>query len=139
MPAKKRASAVKFSQAIAGEICQLIAEGMSLRNVCLRPGAPTKTTVMRWLASGDHPEFVVAYQGAFVAQADAIEEDMADIESKLIRGRRDHQRAKVALSSMQWRAERRAPKKYGTKIQQEITGRDGGPVVISGAPSDADL
>lgn len=139
MATGKRASPVTFSQAVADEICQLIAEGMSLRSICLRDGMPDKRTVLRWLASGDHPEFIVAYQGAFAAQADAIEEDMAEIESKLVSGRMDSKRAKVALWSMQWRAERRAPKKYGTKIQQEITGRDGGPVVIAGAPSDADL
>jgi len=137
--AATRRPPTKFSQKVADELCALVAGGMSLRNACTQPGMPDKRTVLRWLASGDRPEFVVAYQGAFAAQADSIEEDMADIESKLMRGRMDSKRAKVALWSMQWRAERRAPKKYGTKIQQEITGRDGGPVVIAGAPSDADL
>lgn len=129
----------KFSKKLADELCGQIAAGESLRGVCKKPGMPARFTVLRWLSSGDHPEFVIAYQGAFAAQADAIEEGMAEIEAKLMKGRMDPQRAKVALSSMQWRAERRAPKKYGTKIQQEITGRDGGPVVIAGAPSDADL
>lgn len=137
--ATARRPSTKFSPKVAADICAQIAGGTSLRTVCKQPGMPARFTVLRWLASGDHPDFVVAYQGAFAAQADAIEEDMADIEAKLMKGRMDPQRAKVALSSMQWRAERRAPKKYGTKIQQEITGRDGGPVVIAGAASDADL
>ena len=137
--AATRRPPTRFSQKLADEICGQIAAGASLRTVCKQPGMPARFTVLRWLASGDYPDFIVAYQGAFAAQADAIEEDMAEIETKLMKGRMDPQRARVALASMQWRAERRAPKKYGTKIQQEITGRDGGPVVIAGAPSDADL
>ena len=139
MATATRRTPTKFSPKIAETLCVAIAAGSSLRTVCKQPGMPARFTVLRWLASGDYPEFVAAYQGAFAAQADAIEEDMAEIETKLLRGRMDPQRARVALASMQWRAERRAPKKYGTKIQQEITGRDGGPVVIAGAPSDADL
>jgi len=129
----------KFSQKLVDEICELIAGGMSLRNVCKRPGMPSRETVCQWL--NHREEFRKAYSAAYVAQADSIEEEMAEIEGRLMRAKNpiDAQRAKVALSSMQWRAERRAPKKYGTKIQQEITGRDGGPVVIAGAPTDADL
>lgn len=129
----------KYSKKLAEQICVAIAGGLSLRTVCKQPGMPHRVTVLRWLASESHADFAKAYGVAYTAQADAIEEDMADIETKLMKGRMDPQRAKVALASMQWRAERRAPKKFGTKIQQEITGRDGGPVVISGAPSDADL
>jgi hypothetical protein len=135
--AKKPGAPSKFSTRLATEICTLIAGGQSLRAVCKLPDMPHRVTVLRWLAVNE--AFAKEYATAHMAQADAIEEDMVEIESKLMKGRMDPQRAKVALSSMQWRAERKAPKKYGTKIQQEITGRDGGPVVIAGAPSDADL
>lgn len=134
---KKRGAPSKYSARLATEICTLIADGKSLRVVCKLPGMPHRVTVLRWLSANE--VFAKDYATAYMLQADSIEEDMAEIEGKLMKGRMDPQRARVALNSMQWRAERRAPKKYGTKIQQEITGRDGGPVVIAGAASDADL
>lgn len=137
MTTAKGGAPSKFSKALATEICTLIGSGLSLRAVCAKAGMPHRVTVLRWLAGNE--DFAKAYAAAHVAQADAIEESMVEVEEKLLKGRIEHNRARVALASMQWRAERKAPKKYGARIQQEITGKDGGPVVIAGAPSDADL
>lgn len=39
-------------------------------------------------------------------------------------------RAKELAHHYRWRASKIAPKEYGDKVQQEITGADGGPLVV---------
>lgn len=151
MAAGKRGAPSKYSATRAEKICNEIMDGRSLRSICTDPGMPDKSTVMRWLASND--EFVALYTAAKAIQAEGFADELIAIAdtpqegTKIVKkGRKvevttgdmiDHR--KLQISSRQWVIERILSKKYGTKIQQEITGRDGGPVVIAGAPSDADL
>ena len=37
---------------------------------------------------------------------------------------------RVKIDALKWIAGRRAPKRYGERVQQEITGADGGPLAI---------
>ena len=40
----------------------------------------------------------------------------------------DANAARVAIDALKWSAGKRAPRKYGDKLMQELTGKDGGPV-----------
>ena len=47
-----------YSDQIAMEICTRLAHGESMRSICEDPKMPHRTTVLWWLADGEHEEFV---------------------------------------------------------------------------------
>ena len=58
-------------------ICARMAEGVSLRSICLADDMPDKATVFRWLAA--HKEFRDQYARAREARADAMAEEILEI------------------------------------------------------------
>lgn len=149
-PVKKPGRPSKFTQQVAGAVCARVADGESLRRICEDKAMPTKTMVMRWLADPERAEFRDQYACAREAQADKLVEDLLDIAdeectmvkaSKHGSGDDDGEgrtevifdavavaRNKLRVDTRKWIAARMAPKKYGDKVTQEITGAGGGPV-----------
>ncbi len=140
-----------YTQELADEICERIAEGESLRAICRDEDKPHRATVLRWLA--EHEEFAAKCARARVLQADALEEQMQEVaddgtndwmerRSEAEKGagvmtgwvlNGEHvQRSKLRVSTLQWRAAKLNPKKYGDKVQQELSGPNGGPMQITG-------
>lgn len=103
-----------FTQEIADEICNAMISGMSLRAICSAEDMPDRTTVLRWMGSDE--EFASKCARARILQADALEEEMSDIEEKTLTGQIDPTAARVVLSSKQWRASKLAPKRYGDRL-----------------------
>jgi len=103
-----------YSQAIADQICQLLADKFSMRQICSREEMPDRATVLRWMA--DKPDFAAKCVHAREEQADYIVEDCIDIEDRTIAGEINPAAARAVLASKQWRASKLAPKKYGDKL-----------------------
>lgn len=141
--ARKRGGQTTYSQAVADAICQRIADGEPLREICRSEGMPAWRTIYDWMAA--HEEFAASIARARDLGADAIAESILEIVDdgtndwmeKLgadgqpigwqLNGehvQRSKLRAEVRLKLLaKWN-----PKKYGEKVQQEHTGPDGGPV-----------
>src|SRR5690606_13080781 len=66
-----------YSEALVDTICERIANGESLRTICVDEGMPDKSTVFRWLAK--HEEFATKYARAREVQAEALADEMIDI------------------------------------------------------------
>lgn len=149
--ATTRRPPTKYTLKLAEKVCAEIMNGRSLRSICTDAGMPNKSTVMRWMAGNE--DFVKLYTAAKAIQAEGFADELIAIADTPQLGKKTVRKngkvetttgdmiehRKLQVSSRQWIIERILSKKYGTKIQQEITGRDGGPVVIAGAASDADL
>lgn len=75
-----------FSEELADEICERIADGESLRSICRDDEMPSKATVFRWLA--EKQDFQDQYTRAREAQADSLVDDMLDIADGNQHGRR---------------------------------------------------
>ena len=67
----------KYAPEMAAEICERIAEGESLREICAGQDTPGKTTVLSWLKK--HEEFRVQYARAREDQADHYAEEIIEI------------------------------------------------------------
>jgi hypothetical protein len=115
-----------YSEDLAYEICNRLAEGESIRQICRDDHMPSRVTVFRW--QNEKPEFVANIMRAREGQADCLHDDMADIEGEVRSGSLDPQAARVIIWSKQWRAGKLAPKKYGDKSAVEVSGKDGGPI-----------
>lgn len=127
-----------YTPELGQEICYLLTEGLSLRAICEQEGMPTWRTVMNWLHFNRDERFFQQYTRAREAQADWCADAAPDIaltrerDIPLENGRGGYsadttavQRDKLIFEALKWKASILAPKKYGAKIQQELTGAEG--------------
>jgi hypothetical protein len=109
---------------LVNKILDGIMDGKSVRQICADPDMPDNRTVQRWIAN--NAEFAAKCARARELQADNIFEDMQGVAD--YGNPDDVQRAKLRVSTMQWRAAKLAPKKYGERVTNENVGQDGGPM-----------
>ena len=133
-----------YSQELADRICAELAAGKSLRTVCKADDMPSTQTVFRWLRT--YPEFCDQYARAKDESADMLVDDMLDIADESsndwmanndpenpgyrLNGEAIN-RARLRVDTRKWIAAKLKPKKYGEKIQTELTGANGGPVEMT--------
>lgn len=100
-----------FTQEIADAICERLAEGESLRKICLGDDMPNKATVFRWL--GLHQSFSDQYARAREEQAETLADEIVEIAD----GNKDSdpQRDRLRVDARKWVASKLKPKKYGDK------------------------
>jgi hypothetical protein len=125
-----------YSQVMADKICELLADGTSLRKICLADDMPDKATVCRWLAI--HQAFRDQYACARTIQADELFDETIEIADD---GSQDYstktnadgstyeafnsehvQRSKLRVDTRKWAAAKLDPKKYGEKLDLNVAG-----------------
>lgn len=114
----------KYKPETGDHICEMIAEGTSASKACKSVGIALKT-MYEWLRV--HEEFSNNYAHARDHQADTFADQMCDIADE----EKDVARAKLKIDARKWVAARMKPKSWGDKVQQEITGKDGGPLEVA--------
>ena len=130
-----------YSPRTADAICTHLIEGRSLRSICAEKGYPAESTVSRWLR--DYPDFRTHYAHAREMQADRYAAEIIEL-ADAERETRKHvyradgtkevtvadavERTRLQIDARKWYASKLAPKKYGDKVQTEISGPDGGAV-----------
>lgn len=131
-----------FTEDIAKSICDRLAHGQSLREICRDDKMPGLTTVMTWLRK--HEEFRAQYTLAREDQADYLFDEIVEIADDgtndwMLRqhGEGDEaevpnhehiNRSRLRIDTRKWAASKLSPKKYGERIVNEHTGKDGGPI-----------
>ena len=125
-----------YTDEIADEICERLADGESLRSICKSEGMPSVSAVMRWLAKDEYSAFREQYIRAREAQADLIFDEMIDIADDstndwMLREGGENpgyelngeaiRRTQVRLDARKWVLGRMSPKKYGDKTYAETT------------------
>ena len=142
-----------YDMSIADEVLDGIAAGGSLREVCGKPGLPSVTTFMRWLADERNENLRERYARARELQAEYMAEDILAIaDEKCIMVRADKhgsqdddgqgntevvfdstavQRNRLRVDARKWLLSKLAPKKYGDKVTQEHTGANGGAIQVA--------
>ena len=122
-----------YSAELAADICERLVDGSSLRAVCRSESMPSISTVMKWVTL--HPDFAEQYAISVDERAVGMFEDMFDIADGVEPDPSEVSKAKLRIDTRKWALARMNPKKYGDKIQQEVTGADGGPLIVqTGVP-----
>lgn len=131
-----------FTNELGEAICSAIADGMSLRAVLARPGMPSKSMVMRWLADERYIEFRDQYACAREDQADKLADEILQIADD---GSNDTfldangnvkvnydviARARLQIDARKWLASKLAPKKYGDVGRRENSGVNSGNIQV---------
>ena len=115
----------KLTPDVIDDILTQMACGSSMAAACRSHGISHTS----WLdAVGKDHELADRYAHARVAGIDAQADEMHDLEMQVLRGEVDPHAFRAAMDARKWRMARQAPKKYGDKVVQEISGPDGSPV-----------
>lgn len=115
-----------YSEALADSICSRLTNGESLRTICAESGIAHRSTVIRWYDK--HPGFATRCARAMQESADSFLDKQIEISQQVVEGKIDPQAAKVAISTYQWIASKRAPKKYGDRL--ELAGDKDNPITV---------
>ena len=118
------------------KICERIAAGESLRQICKDPEMPAERTIYLWLADERRKSFLQSYARAREAQMEALAEEILEIAddatndwierqnadgttSRVI----DHeniQRARLRIDTRKWMMSKLASKKYGDRLDLTV-------------------
>ena len=126
----------EYTKELFDKICSQLAEGISLRTVCLGEDMPNKSTVFRWLREKD--ELKDQYARAKEESADALAEETLDIAddvsgdltTRVINGEETQvvnqeniQRSRLRVDTRKWLMSKMKPKKYGDKMDVTSDGK----------------
>lgn len=113
------------------DICDLIAQGNSLRKICSMEGMPDLKTVITW--RWDDKEFHQQYVRAREDQADHYADEITEIADT----EKDANKARVRIDARKWVASKLKSKSYGDKITNEIANKEGEDFKINDTNADA--
>tara|TARA_R100001530_G_scaffold16179_1_gene14295 strand:+ start:61 stop:534 length:474 start_codon:yes stop_codon:yes gene_type:complete len=121
-----------YTEDLVAEICSQLADGLSLRTICLSEDMPNKATVFKWLRK--YPRFNDQYAKAKEESVDALFEEIIDIaddgsndwmesnnpENPGYRANGEAlQRSRLRVDTRKWALSKLKPKKYGDRLFQE--------------------
>ena len=110
-----------YTEEIVSELCARVATGMSLCKVCAMDDMPVSSTFYLWLPK--YPGLSERYAHAKQASADADADKLDQLAEEVLKPDGvEAQRVKVAADIIKWSMSKKQPKKYGDKIQQEVSG-----------------
>ena len=119
--------AVKFSQKVFDKICERISQGESLSAICSDEKMPSRDSVYKWMH--EDQGLTDQYARAREAQADFYVEEIIDIADKATP--EEAQVARLQIDTRKWVASKFHPSKYSDRVQQEISGPNGGAIPVS--------
>lgn len=126
----------QYTDKIGKKICERIVEGKSLRDIEKMDGMPAKSTILKWLANEVSKSFMDQYKEARDLQADIEFEEIKEItdaEPNFYVDEKGNKRVdtgwvqlqRLKADKRQWRAAKLKPKKYGDKIENVISNKEG--------------
>jgi len=118
-----------YSSELATEILARLEAGESLRSICKDVHMPSESTVRRW-AGEDVEGFQESYARARDMGLDAMTDRLLEIADD---ANQDNdqiavQRSRLMVDTRKWILSKLAPKRYGDRLLQEISGPDGGAI-----------
>jgi hypothetical protein len=115
-----------YSSDLALLICEELADGRSLIQICETEGMPNRRTVQRWLLAD--AEFRQLYDAARRIGCDMLGEAAHD-DAMAARGE-EVPAARLRLDATKWYISKLHPRKWGDRLINEHGGIDGRPVVL---------
>ena len=104
----------RYTTKLGEAICEEIADGYGLAEVCRAEGMPHRGTVRRWLLNPAtmYDGFRTMYARARETQADTHADEITEIADTCPVG--GEAKARLRIDARKWSAAKRAPRKYGT-------------------------
>lgn len=103
-----------YSEELADAICDRLAQGDAIREICSEEGMPAWSTVRSWLLKNG--EFSTRYARAREMYAEIRNDDMRLKIQRCPVHRNEIEKLRLELDHMKWELSKFAPKKYGEKV-----------------------
>lgn len=100
-----------YSAALADEVCDKIAQGMSVNQICALAGMPSTQTVYNWLFK--EKDFIDKYAHARESQSEFYAQEMMDLADSCGLTPEQINKTKLQIDTRKWIASKLKPKKYG--------------------------
>ena len=138
-PRRGRGRPTLYTEEIAEEICDRLANGESLNVICRDAHLPDEALVRQWAKNVDELPRLKAFSTRYTRARESGYEVIA--ESILSFGTQDCtgpdgyvdngeiQRLRLLSENRKWLLSKMLPKQFGDKVTQEITGEDGGALI----------
>lgn len=110
----------QYSLLKADQICQMLIEGKTLKQICSMPDMPSSARIYHWLAM--HPEFKQRYEEARKQRAEYFHDEAIHIATQPLM-KDEVPGAKLAVETLKWAAEKNDPHRFGKKDTVEHTGQ----------------
>lgn len=119
-----------YTKELGEKICSLVAEGKSLRTVCLNEWSPSMPTIFAWFRK--HEEFLNQYERAKEESTNAHLDTIEDLGDLAIQHSEtaDPKAAgavvsayKLKADNLKWVMSKLKPKKYGDKVDVTSDGK----------------
>jgi transposase-like protein len=120
---------IEYSAELAEQILDQIIDGKTLVEIEKTDGIPSRSTILKWRKQ--HEVFGERYAEAMDMRADADADEVDDIARRVLRGELDCNVGRAVIDALKWATSHRAPRRYGTKVSAELSGKDGGPILTS--------
>lgn len=146
----QRGRPTEYTPEIAKDICDKLAQGMSLREICKSEDMPHESTVRHW-ALEDREGFFTHYEKSRQIGYHAMADELLDIADNgtndwMERNGEDDagwqangehlQRSRLRVDTRKWMLSKTLPKIYGDRVTQEHVGANDGPIQFEEKPSD---
>ena len=124
---KKRGRPTLYTEALVHEVCERMAAGESLRQICTDEHMPSDAAVRGW-AIDDVDGFAARYARARDMHADALFDEALEIADDIsgdwskdkdgnpVFDHENVQRSRLRVDTRKWAASKLAPKKYSDKL-----------------------
>lgn len=122
--AKVRKPSVEYTPELGRQVCDLIAEGETLTDICNMPGFPAVRDIARWRTEVD--EFAQALAIAKDVRADIRVDSIAKTVREMRKGEIDPGIGKAVVDGLKWLAGKDSPR-YADKVTIDQTIRPGQP------------
>lgn len=105
-----------YTDELANEICNRIADGESLSAICRNDDMPSRETVYAWIR--ENSQFSDRYARARELQADYFVDEIIEIaDNANAKSSVEVQKAKLRIDTRKWAAEKLNSKAYGAKVE----------------------
>ena len=123
---------IEYTPALADQILDFIIDGKTLVEIEKTVFMPSRSTILKWRKQ--HEEFGERYAEAMDMRADADADEVDDIARRVLRGEIDLNTGRAVIDALKWATSHRAPRRYGTKVSAELSGKDGAAIQITNEP-----
>lgn len=107
-----------YTPELAETICERLEQGESLASICRSEGMPSVRTVLRW--ADERQDFADDYRRAREAAGEFLDDQINEIQKTAV-DKDTAQAARVRITALQWRASKQAPRKYGDRLDLQVT------------------
>lgn len=120
-----------YSEKLADDICELVADNYRLTEIEKMRGMPTRRSIVNWL--GKYPEFDVKYTRAreelalamsdeILAIADDTSNDWMERRGEKVPNMEVVMRSRVRIDTRRWLMTKILPKKFGDRLELDHSG-----------------